>query len=145
MSLIEHAEREFKALGWPGDCEMQSMVCDNVRELLKVFSNQGHSGSSAPYVLGVFNDLAKFNPIGPLTGEDDEWTEVSEESGYPLFQNKRDSEVFKNNEGAYWISGKIFRDPDGCCYTSRESRVSVEFPWTKPKPEYIDVKEEENV
>ena len=30
------------------------------RELLSVFSKQGHSGSSAPYVIGLFNALANF-------------------------------------------------------------------------------------
>jgi hypothetical protein len=139
MSLVEHAKREFEALGWPGDCDMQAMVCDNVIELIEAFSKQGHSGSSAPYVLNIFEQLARFNPIAPLTGEDNEWTDVAKENGEPLYQNNRDSEVFKNNEGAYWISGKIFRDKDGCTYTSRDSRVSVTFPWKKPKPEIIDV------
>jgi hypothetical protein len=139
MSLVDHAKREFNALGWPGDCEMQAMVCDNVIELLTVFGEQGHSGSSAPYVLGVFEKLARFDPIAPLTGNDDEWTNVSEQNGEPLYQNKRDSEVFKDGDGAYWISGKIFRDKAGCTYTCKESRVPVTFPWAKPKPQIVDV------
>jgi hypothetical protein len=137
MSLIEHAKTEFEALGWPGEDEMQEMVCDDVIELLEVFSNQGHSGSSAPYVLNLFKELAMFNPISPLTGEDSEWNEVSEGT----FQNKRDSAVFKNSKGgeAYWIYGKVFRDRDGCCFTNSESRVPVTFPWTKPESEIVDV------
>jgi len=136
MSLVEHAKREFDALGWPGDCEMQQMVCDNVLELLTTFAEQGHSGSSAPYVLGIFEKLAKHDPIAPLTGEDDEWNEVGENQ----YQNNRSSDVFKNGKDgdAYWIHGKIFRDKDGCTYTSSDSRVPVVFPWTKPKPEIVD-------
>jgi hypothetical protein len=138
-NLVAHAKREFEALGWPGDCEMQKMACDNITELLECFAAQRHSGSSAPYVLGTFQQLAKFNPISPLTGEDSEWNEVGDD----LYQNNRDSEVFKRGRDgdAYWISGKIFRDSDGCSYTSKESRVPVAFPWTKPEPEIVEVRE----
>jgi len=137
MNLVEHAKNEFKVLGWPGDCEMQAMVCDNVIELLEVFAKQGNSGS-APYVLALFEQLAKFNPIAPLTGADDEWIDVSG-SGDTLYQNKRDGEVFKNNDGAYWLCGKIFKDKDGSTYINADSCVSIKFPWEKPKPEVINV------
>ena len=134
MSLINHAKKEFNALGWPGDCEMQSLMCNNLIEMLTVFSEQGHSGFSANYFLGCFEKLARFQPLGPLTGDEGEWEEVGE----GIYQNNRDSEVFKENGEAYWISGKIFRDPDGCTYTNSDSCVPVEFPWTRPEPEIID-------
>ncbi len=135
---IKHAKREFEILGWPGDCETQAMICDNIIDLLKVVSNQGHSGSSLPYLVSLFDKLVKFDPISPLTGDDSEWNEV----GDGLYQNKRDSAVFKEHGKAYWIDGKIFQEEDGNCYTSGDSRVDVEFPWTKPKPEYVKVKNE---
>ena len=137
-NLVKHANKEFEVLKWPGDCEMQKMVCDNVRELLKVFGEQGHSGSSAPYVLNLFAQLAKFNPISPLTGNDDEWNEVGENA----FQNNRDGEVFKQGKDGtpYWIHGKIFVEKkSGCSYTSMDSRVDIKFPWTKPEPEIVEV------
>jgi len=134
MNLIDHAKQEFETRDWPGDCEMQRAVCGNILELLEVFSKQGHSGSSASYVLGLFNTLASFAPIAPLTGADNEWVEV--EDG--VYQNKRCSEVFKEEGEAYWIRGKIFRDKDGCLYTNSDSHVPISFPWTKPKSEIID-------
>ena len=138
-NLELHAESEFKALGWLDDDDnMQKLMCEQVLELLRVFSGHGHSGSSAPYAINLFTQLAKFNPIAPLTGADDEWGEDFDGKGGQ--QNKRDSEVFRNADGsAYWISGKIFRDTNGCTYTSGDSRVPVVFPWTKPKPEIVDV------
>jgi hypothetical protein len=139
-NLIKHAKREFEILGWPGDCEMQKLVCDNILELLEVFSKQGHSGSSAPYVLNLFQRLAKFNPISPLTGEDDEWSEAVLSSG--LYQNKRSSDVFKDGKGgdAYWSCGRVFREASGLCYTSTGSRVDITFPWVKPEePEIVEV------
>ena len=137
-NLVNHAEKEFDVLGWPGDCEMQRMICGNVLELLTAFSGQGHSGSSAPYVIGLFSKLASFEPISPLIGDDSEWNEITPEE----YQNNRDGEVFKDSNGAYWAFGKIFRDSDGCTYTSKDSLVPIAFPWTRPEPMIVDVKDE---
>lgn len=136
MSYEAHAEREFQALGWDfTEDGPNRWIRDNVLELLKAFSAQGHSGSSAPYAIGLFEKLARFEPLCPLTGAAEEWTEVSE----GMWQNRRCSHVFKDSDGrAYDIDGKIFREPNGCCYTNLESRVYVEFPYT-PKREYVDV------
>jgi hypothetical protein len=79
--------------------------------------------------------LASFEPLVPLTGKDFEWNEVSE----GMWQNNRCSHVFKGPDGkAYDINGKIFREPNGSCYTNIDSRVFIDFPYT-PKREYVDV------
>lgn len=138
MSYLSHAEKEFELAGWkkePVD-EMQGMVMDNIRELLSVLSTQGHSGSSAPYVLNLFNKLARFEIITPLTGLDDEWSEASD----GLWQNRRDSRVFKDNTGAWFIDGKAFSDNGGnTFYTNKQSRVFVTFPCESDqlKTEYV--------
>ncbi len=138
-SLLEHAEREFEVAGWLSENDpMQNQMMANMRQLLKVFSAQGHSGFSANYAANLFNQLVRFETITPLTGADCEWVDV----GDGIFQNKRAGHVFKEDDKAYDIEGKIFRDADGVCYTSRESRVPVTFPYT-PKREYIDVCETE--
>lgn len=137
-NLVEHAKREFEVLGWPGSDDMQRHICDNIIELLQTFADQGHSGTSANYVLKYFEKLARFDAISPLTGEDEEWFEC-----FPgQYQNRRDSSVFKDQDGrAYWIHGKIFRDKDGSSYTNIDSRVYIEFPWVKPESIIIDVEE----
>ena len=57
-------------------------------------------------------------------------------------QNHRCSHVFKGPDGrAYDINGRIFCESNGCCYTSRDCRVYIEFPYT-PKCEYVDVPSE---
>lgn len=131
MTYKEHALMEFKAAGWDFEKDpMQKAMCEHVLRLLEVFSEEGHSGSSAPYAVGLFKQLALFEPICPLTGEDWEWNEISEGS----FQNKRCSHVFKDkdrfNGQAYDIEGIIFKDSKGCCWTKRESHVPIEFPYT---------------
>ena len=150
MSLIEHAKHEFKVAGWVDENgqfndEMQHFMCDQVLELLTIFSEHGHSGSSAPYAISLFSKLARFKPITPLTGEDDEWNEL-DYGVEPKWQNKRASHVFKDASGrAYDINGKVFwewsgtkEDPYKSYYTCRESSVPVTFPYVVPeKPEYV--------
>ena len=100
MSLITHAKKEMERM-WPEPDDMQDMVKANVLELLEVFEKQGHSGCSAPYVLGLFRQLADFKPLGQLTGEDSEWMEI----GNNVYQNIRCGDVFKKgkNGQAYWL------------------------------------------
>lgn len=153
MNNLEfHARNEFRAAGWVDENgkfkdEMQEAICTHVLKLLEVFSDEDHSGSSAPYAINLFSTLAKFEPLVPLTGEDWEWNDVSEYSGRdngPVYQNKRCSHVFKDNTGAYDIDGIVFwewyTDPETgekskSYFTSRDSRVPVTFPYT-PKIEY---------
>ena len=147
-NLKSHALMEFRAAGWCDvngkfDNEMQEAICDHVLKLLEVFSDEGHSGSSAPYAVNVFKSLAMFEPLVPLTGEDWEWNEVHD----GVFQNKRCSHVFKQADRfdgqAYDIDGIIFYDyytdedgnTDKSYFTCKESCVPITFPYT-PTKEY---------
>lgn len=132
-NLYAHALRELPAAN--GD-EMQAMMNECLLQMVLVFSSQGHSGFSAGYAIAALTKLLNFEPLGPLTGEDSEWVEVSEGT----WQNNRCSHVFKDATGAYDIHGRIFREPNGSCYISGDSRVYIEFPYT-PKREYVDVQE----
>jgi len=144
-NYLSHAMTEFRAAGWTDENgkfndEMQEAICDHVCNLLQVFNDEGHSGSSAPYAVDLFQKLALFKPITPLTGEDWEWTEIDTADGGPVYQNKRAGNVFKDSNGAYDINGKVFYDEDDngdrSYYTCRESRVPVTFPY-KPVTEYL--------
>lgn len=146
MSLVQHAENELNRLlvgcEDPESKEMQEMINGNILEVVKVFSEQGHSGFSAGYAIRMISKLLNYKPITPLTGEDDEWNEV----GTGVFQNKRCSEVFKENGEAYTIHGRVFSDNGGRnWFTSVGSRVPVVFPYSVPdKPEYIYLDSEGN-
>lgn len=136
-NLIEHAKRE---LGLYGDTFYGDMLNDAVLELIEKFAEQGHSWMSASVCIAMFSRLAAFEPLGPLTGEASEWNEVAE----GVYQNNRCSHVFKQPDRfdgqAYDIEGRVFRQPNGCCFTSGDSFVPVEFPYS-PKREYVDVDE----
>ena len=139
-NLELHALREFKAMGYiPPDQQQEDgpnkWIQENVLELIRVFAKQGHSGFLAHYCISTFEKLARFEPLIPLQGTDDEWNAVPPD----MWQNNRCSHVFKGADGcAYDIDGRIFREPDGFCYTNYDSRVYVTFPYT-PTKEYVDV------
>lgn len=138
-NLIDYAKSELER-AFPNETdEMQLLAMRNVVELLEKFSEQGHSGFSGSYVLNLFNRLVRWNPIKPLTGEDDEWGKPYGDDNTQ--QNKRCSKVFRenfDNATAVNIEGKVFIDEDGYSYTCGDSRISVTFPYEVPdKPEYV--------
>lgn len=147
----KHAQREFDILGWPGDDEMQGWVCENIIDLLSVFSSQGHSGSSAPYVLNIFEKVSSFKPITPIECTDLEWGESF--SNDDSYQNKRLSSVFKKGKDGkpYYLDAITWRTQTGSTWhgsalkTNGEKVTSsqlIKLPFT-PKTFYIDVIEKE--
>ena len=134
-NLVEYAKDELKRIGMIDSGEpYNDMGTKAILDLIELFSSQNHSGFSAPYVINVFSRLAKFKPLSPLTGEDDEWNEVGD-----IFQNKRYSAVFKDKDGnAYNVEGKVFTDDGEVWYTCKDSKVNVTFPYVVPdKPEEV--------
>lgn len=150
----EHALEEFRAAGWTDENgkfhdEWQEEICNHILDLLAAFAKGGHSGTTAPYTVRLFEKLALFQPIAPLTGEDWEWVDVGPTTelgrgGKPLWQNKRCSHVFKDLNGAFDTEGiifyDVFLDEDGkerkSYYTCGDSHVRIVFPYT-PKSEYV--------
>ena len=148
MGLVNYAESELDRIGMTDDGDMNGMMRKHILHMVKEFADEGHSGFSANYALQCLEKLLKFKPLSPLTGEDDEWSEVTQISGYPHYQNKRCGSVFKNGKDgeAYDIDGKVFwywytdeetGEKIKSYYTGYESRVPVTFPYEVPdKPIY---------
>jgi hypothetical protein len=123
--LVSHAEFELRK-GLTADTDdPDRWMSDGTLSLIRLFSTQGHSGASAQCAIQWFQTLASYRPLGPLTGEDDEWMEV----GTGTFQNKRCSRVFREDGEAYDSEGKVFEDTDGSRYTGYKSRTPVTFPY----------------
>lgn len=139
MSLREFARDEMQRAGlFDKGSDYDGMMGEAVMKMIDVFADEGHSGFSANMAISIFNKVARYEPLTPLTGEDDEWTEYA----HGRWQNKRCPHVFKDEDGdAYDSEGRIFREPSGACFTSRDSRVPVTFPYT-PTREYVDVPED---
>jgi len=148
MNTLKWAENELRLAGYNKDDQNDGpnkWLAENVLELLETMNNQGHSGSSAPFLIRLFERLASHKPLTPLLGNDEEWSKIDNNT----WQNIRDSSVFKNEDGkAYIIDGIVFWEwysaptiddgkPYKVYFTSSDSRQFITFPWLKPDtPEY---------
>ena len=152
-NLVKHAKRELEFAGlFDKDSDYDGMAGRAVMELVKVFAKQGHSGMSASLVRNLFNKVADFKPLNPITCEEKEWGEAISEDNY--YQNKRCSAVFKNGKDGkpYYLDAVAFRGQNGSCFTGNsvklkngdtiKSRQFIKLPFT-PKTFYIDVIETE--
>jgi len=147
MSLLAYAEQELNAFGYtPTDEEgPNKWMRANVLELIKVFAQQGHSGSSAPHCVGLFTKLANYEPLLPV--EDEGWVEV----GDGVLQNQRCSALFKNlseSDKAHYLDAIIWEDEKGLTWsglallpdgTKIGSSQYVKFPFI-PKTFYVKVR-----
>lgn len=103
MSLIEHARRELERAGlFDKDSDYNGAIAEAVMALVKTHSEQGHSGMSHAFTLQVFNTVADFKPLTPLTSDPSEWRDVSTMMGRPCWQNIRSSAVFSSDGGLTW-------------------------------------------
>lgn len=118
------------------DSDYGGKLGDAVMDLVRKFAEQKHSGFSARMAATCFEKIVRFEPLTPLTGEDDEWYDPC---GDGLLQNKRCPRVFKDRDGrAFDAEGKVFLEPDGVCFTNGESHVFIDFPYV-PKTEIVDI------
>lgn len=117
--------------------EMQKHMNNDILEIVKTFADQGHSGFSANYAINLIEKLLRYEPITPLTGDDSEWNKL--EYGKSMeYQNKRCPRIFKDADGKpYDVEGRIFSEDNGqTWYTSKDSRVYIDFPYI-PKTEKV--------
>ena len=112
MSNLEvHAEREMRRAGlYDKDADYGGMIPDAVMKLVSALASDGHSGGSHALVMEIFNRVANFHTLTPLTSSPDEWHDITEMSGgKPMWQNTRDSSFFSEDAGRTCYS---VDDPD---------------------------------
>lgn len=139
-NLEEFAKEEFDRVFTDPDEEMNLLMKRCVLDLITRFAEQGHSGFSAPYCIKLFTKSANWEPLTPLTGDDEEWRRISDLDDKDVkYQNIRCGRVFKINGVAYDIDARVFSEDGGeTWYTNKYSKVPVEFPYTPTsKPERI--------
>lgn len=91
--LIDHARRELALIG------EDEWVTKGIVKIVSVFAEMGHSGSSAEAVTSYLERLLRYQPLTPITDDPTEWIDRSEMSGYPIWQNARDSRAMSTDGG----------------------------------------------
>jgi hypothetical protein len=151
-----HAKRELDILV---KTTPDALIGEFVPELIALcekFGKSGQSGGSAPYVAKALSmaveHLCLHRTICPLTGSDEEWNNITDiNDGIPLFQNNRDSRVFKDGKDgqAHFIDAIVFDGDIGGRFNGHDIKSSSgevygsslrikAFPFT-PKTFYVDV------
>ena len=151
----KHFNKELKILRdcvQDGDELVIEQFVPDIISIMEKFSGSGHSGGSAGYASKMISEAVlsalTFSPLSPLTGSDDEWSEV--DSGGITKQNKRDSRFFiDDNKDAFFLDGIVWQGEDEYDTFTGEvqgvfSRVKVKFP-VYPKTFYINVKKAEGI
>ena len=154
-NTIEHAAKELGFMDTPD--KMGQAMRTGLLELVTLFSTQGHSGFSAAWCRSRLDALLAFKPLGPITGDDSEWTDVNEDkdTGDMLYQNKRAPNLFRElpciqhvrgfSFGPpidYIIDGFTFEYPDGTRVNGPGSRRRVELPGHLPKTIMVKIQED---
>ena len=108
MSVVDTAMDEMRRADFP---DSDKRV---VRAILELFLKQWNSGGAVWVMVPVINRCLSGLPLTPLTGDDDEWVEVTN----GLRQNVRCGTVFSE---------------DGRCYDIDDSEWSGSFPYYPTK------------
>jgi len=99
MSLVEHAIRELELSGQTAEDPAYSAA---LVASIAAFASYGHSGGSAGVAIRQLMLLLQHRALSPLTSDPEEWIDQSGPSGYPLWQNKRDSAAMSKDGGKTW-------------------------------------------
>lgn len=105
--LIEFAKQELSIAGLlDKDSDYDGMVGEAVLKLVEVFAEQGHSGFSAAMTLDVFNKVASYQNLTPITSKPEEWFQYDD--SVEMWQSKRNPSVFSKDGGRTWydLEGK---------------------------------------
>jgi hypothetical protein len=106
--LYTYAKQELELAGLlNSDSEWDRWVARDVLKLIKVFSKQGHSGFSAITTLNIFNKVARFENLTPLSSNPDEWMKIAHDT----WQSRRNPSCFSHDGGKtfYNINEKLKR------------------------------------
>jgi hypothetical protein len=100
-NLVDHARTELERCGQFAEdpAYAQSLVC-----AVAALATYGHSGGSMFVAQEQLAALLRFENLSPLTDDPDEWSDVTEQSGVTLYQNRRNSNAFSVDAGAtYYV------------------------------------------
>jgi hypothetical protein len=129
--LVDWAKRELELAGlFDKDSDYGGALGPAILEMVKTFSEQGHSGFSAGMTRTILNKLLNWEPLTPVTDPLAEgYEDVSKMwgDGKKHYQCTRDSSIFSEDGGKTWTKtvADIYEDENGISYT-RYRQVPLE-------------------
>ena len=144
-NLIDHAIKELELAGYKirdvkeinTEDDYNDACGNSALELIKVFSNQDHSGFSGGITLALFKKLANFENLTPLTDNPEEWRDCvamgwQPEESHGRYQSLRNSSCFSDDLKTYYDidnpNDNIEKvDEDGAIYTVSKPWEEREF------------------
>jgi len=114
-SMVPWAKRELELAGLFDEAsDYDGALGSQIYELVKTFSEQGHSGGSAGIVSDVLDKLLNYEPLTPLGNPSETGdyinVQIPSPTGAPTYQSTRDFSVFSDDSGKTWY--KLVSDQD---------------------------------
>lgn len=103
-NLVRHAEQELRRAGlYDKDSDYGGMLAHAVMKLVKAHVREGHSGMSHAVTLELFNRVANYKTLTPITNLPGEWHEVGKDmmpgGERTCWQNRRNGALFSHDGG----------------------------------------------
>ncbi len=101
-NLSDYAKSEMQRAGlFDEDADYGGAIAHGVMRLIAVLEDEGHSGFSHGMAMAIFNQVANFRPLTPLTDDPSTWMDVAEKTvdHEALWQSTRNPEAFSNDGG----------------------------------------------
>lgn len=99
-NYIKYAIKEFDiAYGNWKNNRIQSIMCNDILDILALLYIQGDSGFTIRYKTELLKKLMKFDVISPLTFKEEEWGKAYIQNGEEVKQNNRNSSYFLKPNG----------------------------------------------
>lgn len=106
--LYAHAKRELELLGMydkdnPENKDgLQPKLADSILKMIDAWGEVGHSGGSAMWTREIVYKLLGWENLTPITSNPEDWSDISEMNGSPMWQSKRNPAVFSKDGGKTW-------------------------------------------
>ena len=134
--LLKHAQDELKLAGYDNTeegCNSQehgytNMCAKAAYELVELLSKQGHSGMSVGITLSLFNKLAKWDVLTPITNNPNEWGECSIDG---CIQNIRKPSCFSDDNLKTYYDIDADENYDIVIENGIKNKIRKKQPWIK--------------
>jgi hypothetical protein len=101
-NLVEYAEQELRRAGlYDTDAEYGGALAAAVMRLVRVHAAEKHSEGSHEAVMRLFNRVANFRAVAPLTDNPVEWMALGPDDPQSdqTWQSRRQHSCFSNDRG----------------------------------------------